>query len=312
MLAFFLANQPIYKDIASQSPIINLIEGVRHWFNRNTPAGSKRNIAAHYDLGNDFYGMWLDRSMTYSSAIYRPGVNSLQSAQEEKYRNLAAGMGITKDSHVLEIGCGWGGFAEFVGKEIGARVTGLTISKEQLEFAQNRISNAGLEDRVELRFQDYRDETGKYDQIASIEMFEAVGEKYWPTYFGKIRHCLKPGGKAGLQIITINEPGYETYRSRPDFIQRYIFPGGMLPSLSALERSTSQQGLSLESEISFPQDYARTLREWQSKFQSRWKDIQQLGFDHRFKRMWEFYLYYCEAGFDTESISVRQMFYEHA
>ena len=312
MLGFFLDNKSIYQDIASQSPVINFIEAVRHWFNRNTPAGSQRNIAAHYDLGNNFYDLWLDRSMTYSSAIYKPGVNSLESAQEEKYRNLAKGMGINKDSHVLEIGCGWGGFAEFVGREIGAKVTGLTISKEQLEFARSRIAKAGLNDRVELRFQDYRDETEQYDQIASIEMFEAVGEKYWPIYFEKIAKCLKPGGTAGLQIITINEAGYEQYRTRPDFIQKYIFPGGMLPSMGALDRVTQSAKLELESQIAFPRDYARTLREWRTKFEGSWNEIQQLGFDQRFKRMWEFYLHYCEAGFETDAISVRQLFYKHA
>lgn len=312
MLAFFLTNTSIYQDIANQSPVINFIEAVRHWFNENTKSGSKRNIAAHYDLGNNFYSLWLDKSMTYSSAIYKPGVNSLESAQDEKYRNLANSMGVTKDSHVLEIGSGWGGFAEFVGREIGARVTGLTISREQLEYARNRIEKAGLCDRVNFKFQDYRDETGQYDQIASIEMFEAVGEKYWSTYFDKIKQCLKPNGTAGLQIITINEKGFERYRKRPDFIQRYIFPGGMLPSPGILEKVTSAEGLKLDSQIEFAHDYARTLREWRIKFQDRWDDIQPMGFDDRFKRMWEFYLHYCEAGFDTKAIDVRQLFYKHA
>jgi len=312
LLTFFLENASIYQNIASQSPLINFIEGIRHWFNTNTKSGSKRNIAAHYDLGNEFYSLWLDPSMTYSSAIYKPGVNSLECAQEEKYRNLARGMGVTKDSHVLEIGSGWGGFAEFIGREIGARVTGLTISKEQLSYAQSRIEKAGLSDRVEFKFQDYRDETGKYDQIASIEMFEAVGEKYWPTYFSKIQQCLKPGGTAGLQIITINDDGFESYRKRPDFIQKYIFPGGMLPSPSALEKVTTQENLRLDNQIEFALDYGRTLKEWRIRFQEKWHEVQALGFDERFKRMWEFYLHYCEAGFNTKSIDVRQMFYKHA
>ena len=311
-LEFFLLNRSIYDDIASQSPIINTIENIRHWFNRNTKTGSKRNIAAHYDLGNDFYSLWLDPSMTYSSAIYEDGANSLERAQRDKYRSLADRLGIHKDSHVLEIGCGWGGFAEFVGKEIGARVTGLTISKEQLAYGQSRIKRAGLEDRVELRFQDYRDETGKYDQIASIEMFEAVGEKYWPTYFNKIKECLKPEGTAGLQIITLPDRNFEKYRSRPDFIQRYIFPGGMLPSPSALEKVTGEQGLLLSNERIFAHDYAKTLREWRKVFHAKWDEVKSLGFDQRFKRMWEFYLHYCEAGFQTESIDVRQVFYKHA
>ncbi|MEM7289546.1 MAG: cyclopropane-fatty-acyl-phospholipid synthase family protein, partial [Pseudomonadota bacterium] len=311
-LEFFVVNRTIYDDIASQSRIVNFIESLRHWFNRNTKAGSKKNIAAHYDLGNDFYSMWLDPSMTYSSAIYEDGANSLERAQHDKYASLAKRMGITPDSHVLEIGCGWGGFAEFVGKEVGAKLTGLTISSEQLAYGQERIRKAGLEDRVTLKFQDYREETGKYDQIASIEMFEAVGEQYWPDYFNKVRDCLKPGGTAGLQIITIGDANFETYRNRPDFIQRYIFPGGMLPSSAVLETVTGNHGLKLREVRVFPQDYARTLKEWRITFHEKWHEIKNLGFDDRFKRMWEFYLYYCEAGFKSEGIDVRQMFYRHA
>lgn len=310
-LEFFLVNRTIYDDLANQSPIINFVETIRHWFNNNTKTGSKRNISAHYDLGNDFYSLWLDPSMTYSSAIYQNSANSLERAQHDKYASLAKRMGITKDSHVLEIGCGWGGFAEFVGKEIGAKLTGLTISREQLEYGLARIKRAGLEDRIELKFQDYRDETGKYDQIASIEMFEAVGEKYWPAYFSKIQESLKPGGTAGLQIITIPDANFEKYRKRPDFIQRYIFPGGMLPSPAALENVTSEHGLTLIDERRFAHDYARTLKEWRIKFHERWEEVKAQGFDERFKRMWEFYLYYCEAGFGTDSIDVRQMFYRH-
>ena len=304
-------NRGIYDDVASQNRFVNILESLRHWFRRNNRRGSKRNIAAHYDLGNEFYGKWLDPSMTYSSAIYMDGANSLERGQFDKYTSLAERMGITKNSHVLEIGCGWGGFAEFVGREIGARLTGLTISREQLKFARERIKKAGLDDRIEFKFQDYRDETGKYDQIASIEMFEAVGEKYWPVYFNKIRECLKPGGTAGLQIITIPDVHFEAYRNRPDFIQRYIFPGGMLPSPGALESVSLQQSLKLAGERIFPQDYARTLCEWRIRFQEKWSEIRDLGFDERFKRMWEFYLHYCEAGFRTEGIDVRQMFYRH-
>ncbi|MEM9277191.1 MAG: cyclopropane-fatty-acyl-phospholipid synthase family protein [Pseudomonadota bacterium] len=312
MLEFFLKNRSIYEDVATQNLIINLVGNIRHWLNRNSRNGSKRNIAAHYDLGNDFYSLWLDPSMTYSSAIYEDGANSLERAQEDKYRSLAKNMGITPESHVLEIGCGWGGFAEFVTRKIGARVTGLTISQEQLNYARQRIQKAGLQEKAEFRFQDYRDETGKYDQIASIEMFEAVGEQYWPTYFNKVRDCLKPGGTAGLQIITIQDSGFENYRKRADFIQRYIFPGGMLPSPSALQNVTSEQGLKLAYERIFPQDYVKTLEAWRLKFWEKWDDVRKLGFDERFKRMWEFYFHYCEAGFKTESIDVRQMFYKHS
>ncbi len=311
-LKFFLVNRSIYGDVAAKSVITNIIENIRHWFNRNTRSGSQKNIAAHYDLGNDFYSLWLDPSMTYSSAIFEDGANSLLAAQDAKYRSLATRMGVTKDSHILEIGSGWGGFAEFIAREFGARVTGLTISKEQLEYARNRIKKAGLSELVEFKFQDYRDESGKYDHVASIEMFEAVGEEYWPTYFGKINNCLKEGGTAGLQIITIRDDSFEEYRKRPDFIQRYIFPGGMLPSPSALAEVTEKQGLELESERIFAKDYARTLMEWRLLFWEKWSEIRNLGFDQRFKRMWEFYLHYCEAGFSTDSIDVRQMFYRHS
>lgn len=311
MLEFFLVNRSIYGDVASQSPIINFMESVRHWFNKNTKSGSQKNISAHYDLGNDFYSLWLDSSMTYSSAIYEDGANSLETAQDAKYKYLAENMGVTKDSHILEIGCGWGGFAEYVAREYGAKITGLTISREQLDYARNRIEKAGLSDRVTFKFQDYRDETGKYDHVASIEMFEAVGEEYWPTYFETINQCLKPGGTAGLQIITIRDAAFEDYRRRPDFIQRYIFPGGMLPSPEALTKVTSQHDLTLSKERIFGKDYARTLEEWRLVFWEKWEEIQALGFDQRFKRMWEFYFHYCEAGFSTQSIDVRQMFYKH-
>jgi len=312
MLEFFLVNRSIYGDVAAQSIITNIVENIRHWFNRNTKTGSQKNIAAHYDLGNDFYSLWLDPSMTYSSAIYEDGANSLKAAQDAKYRSLATNMGVTKDSHILEIGCGWGGFAEFVAKEFGAKVTGLTISKEQLAYAQDRIEKAGLSDLVNFKFQDYRDETDKYDHIASIEMFEAVGEEYWSTYFGKIKQCLKENGTAGLQIITIRNEAFEDYRKRPDFIQRYIFPGGMLPSPDALANVTSKEGLQLGSERIFAEDYARTLKDWRITFWEKWDNVKKLGFDQRFKRMWEFYLHYCEAGFATSSIDVRQMFYKHS
>lgn len=312
MLEFFLINRSIYGDVASQSPIINFIENARHWFNKNTKSGSQKNISAHYDLGNEFYSLWLDPSMTYSSAIYEDGANSLEAAQDAKYRYLAENMGVTKNSHILEIGCGWGGFAEYVAREFGAKITGLTISKEQLAYAENRIKKAGLSHLVDFKFQDYRDETGKYDHVASIEMFEAVGEEYWPDYFSKINQCLKPGGTAGLQIITIRNAAFEDYRRRPDFIQRYIFPGGMLPSPDALSRVTNEHGLTLSSERIFGKDYARTLMEWRLVFWDKWEEVKKLGFDQRFKRMWEFYLFYCEAGFETESIDVRQMFYKHA
>ncbi len=228
-LEVFCINQESTLEALQGKPFTRFLMSVRHWLNSNTKRGSKRNISAHYDLGNAFYREWLDPSMTYSSAIYSNETNNLEQAQTEKYASLVRQTGITPDHKVLEIGCGWGGFAEYVAKSVGANVRALTISQEQFDYARARIYKAGLNDKVEVVFQDYRDENGVFDRIASIEMFEAVGEKYWPTYFRQLSKCLKPGGKAGLQIITIQDKMFEDYRRGTDFIQRYIFPGGMLP-----------------------------------------------------------------------------------
>ena len=280
-----------------------------HWLNRNTQSGSKRNISAHYDLGNSFYQKWLDPSMTYSSAYFGDGVNDLSAAQTSKYRKLALDTGITAADSVLEIGCGWGGFAEFAAKEIGCSVTGLTISKEQFDFAKKRILEAGLNERIDIKYQDYRDETGRYDRVTSIEMFEAVGEKYWPVFFGKMGECLKHGGTAGLQVITIQDDAFQAYRRQTDFIQRYIFPGGMLPTPSIMKSLGVHAGLPMRSETIFGRDYARTLSEWRVRFDQNWFAIKQLGFDERFRKLWDYYLYYCEAGFRSGHIDVRQMIF---
>ncbi|MEM8838029.1 MAG: cyclopropane-fatty-acyl-phospholipid synthase family protein [Pseudomonadota bacterium] len=277
--------------------------------NRNTRSGSKRNISAHYDLGNAFYSTWLDPSMTYSSAIFAGKPVDLKTAQEAKYESLARHAMVKPDDHVLEVGCGWGGFAEYAAREIGCKVTGLTISREQLDFAQKRIFEAGLNEKVDIVFRDYREERGSYDRIASIEMFEAVGEKYWPVYFDMLKNRLKPGGMAGLQIITIQERFFESYRRSADFIQRYIFPGGMLPTPQILNRLGEDRGLNQTAERIFGHDYADTLAAWRRSFQDAWPDIEPMGFDERFKRMWEFYFHYCEAGFRSENIDVRQVVY---
>ncbi len=312
-LELFLVNDEAIQDYANgKRGLPRLVERVRHWMNANTRKGSKRNISAHYDLGNDFYKQWLDPTMTYSSALYSTGANDLQSAQNAKYRALAEATGIKPGDHVLEIGCGWGGFAEFAASELNCRVTGLTISREQLAFAEERIRKAGLSDKVDFRFQDYRDETGVYDKIVSIEMFEAVGEKYWPAYFSKLEQCLKPGGKAGLQIITIRPESFEQYRSNPDFIQKYVFPGGMLPTREHLAELGRKVNLSLVRDFGFGLDYARTLAEWRERFWSVWERVRPLGFDERFKRLWEFYLFYCEAGFRARNIDVRQVVFSRS
>jgi cyclopropane-fatty-acyl-phospholipid synthase len=309
-LELFVINEDTGERVAGGANwLLTTIQRLRHWLNENTRTGSKRNISAHYDLGNAFYREWLDPSMTYSSALFSTGANDLESAQAEKYRALASDAGIGPNDHVLEIGCGWGGFAEFAAREIGCKVTGLTISREQHDFARERIARAGLSEKVEIKFQDYRDETGAYDRIASIEMFEAVGEKYWPVFFGKVKDCLKAGGTAGLQIITIKENAFDRYRARPDFIQRYVFPGGMLPTPAILKALGADHGLTFARERIFPQDYARTLAEWRKRFWGSWEKIVPLGFDDRFKKLWEFYLHYCEAGFRAEYIDVRQVVY---
>ena len=307
-LELFLVNQEMGEHLAGGgSWLVAMMQRLRHWLNDNTRERSKKNISAHYDLGNAFYSAWLDPSMTYSSALYTEGANDLESAQRSKYRALATAMNIRPGSHVLEIGCGWGGFAELAATEFGCTVTGLTISREQHDYAAKRIAKAGLSDKVKIKFQDYRDEAGAYDHVASIEMFEAVGERFWPVYFGKLASVLKPGGTAGLQVITISEPNFEIYRQRPDFIQRYIFPGGMLPTATHLRQLGARHRLALTNEIAFGADYARTLREWRARFHASWHAISKDAFDARFRKLWEFYLHYSEAGFRTGYIDVRQV-----
>ncbi len=306
-LELFCVNHPMIQRMLESRPLVRWWQQVRHFLNRNTKRGARRNIYAHYDIGNRFYEAWLDRTMTYSSAIFDRGDNDLTSAQMRKYREIAGRAGIDASHHVLEIGCGWGAFAEFAAREIGCRVTGLTISKEQFEYATRRIANAGLGDKVEIRLQDYRDERGTYDRIASIEMFEAVGQEYWPTYFRQLRDRLKPGGRAAIQVITIQDRFFGAYQREIDFIRRYIFPGGMLPSPGIMARLGDEHGLPLANEKVFGLDYARTLAFWREQFFASWPQLVPLGFDERFRRMWDYYLSYCEAGFRAGNIDVRQM-----
>jgi cyclopropane-fatty-acyl-phospholipid synthase len=282
-------------------------ERLRFWLRSNTKRQAPRNIAHHYDLGNEFYALWLDETMTYSSALFDRGQQSLEAAQRRKYESLVDQMGAQPGDHVLEIGCGWGGFAEYAAKERGLRVTGLTLSREQLTFAEERMRRQGLEERVTLKLQDYRDETGTYDGVASIEMFEAVGEKYWPVYFETLRRCLKPGRQATLQIITIADHRWDIYRSSVDFVQKYIFPGGMLPSPSILRREIESAGLKVRKSIEFGESYSRTLRLWHETFERRWEKIAQQGFDERFRRMWNFYLASCAAAFHGGNCDVTQI-----
>ncbi|MFZ2031885.1 MAG: cyclopropane-fatty-acyl-phospholipid synthase family protein [Vitreimonas sp.] len=308
LLTLLADNAERFMRLFEGGPIGKALNWLRHRRRENTRDGSKRNILAHYDLGNRFYEAWLDRSMTYSSAIYDDAtIADLESAQQAKYRAVAEHLELKPGEHVLEIGCGWGGFAEFAARDYGARVTGITISDEQLRYARERMRRAGLEDRVEIRSQDYRDVEGQFDKVASIEMFEAVGEKYWPAYFAKIADVLKPGGRAALQIITIKDDLFEHYRSRSDFIQRYVFPGGMLASLERLKEETARAGLAWRKADAFGSSYAETLAEWARRFHGKWEHISTLGFDERFKRLWLFYLGYCEAGFRTGRTDVVQL-----
>jgi cyclopropane-fatty-acyl-phospholipid synthase len=307
LLTLLASNVERFTRLLEGGPLGKAVHWLRHLSNANTKRGSRRNILAHYDLGNAFYSAWLDASMTYSSARFDAQVRDLEAGQRAKYKALAEHLDLRAGEHVLEIGCGWGGFAEFAAREYGARVTGITISDEQLAYARARMEKAGLTDRVEIRRQDYRDVEGQFDKVASIEMFEAVGEKYWPAYFAKIANVLKPGGRAGLQIITIRDELFDTYRKRADFIQRYVFPGGMLASVERLREETTKVGLVWREVEAFGQSYADTLAEWAKRFKAKWTDIHALGFDERFKQLWLFYLSYCEAGFRTGRTDVVQL-----
>ncbi len=307
--AIYLNNREITPSL-TVAALARRYEQMRHWLNRNTRKQARKNISAHYDLGNDFYSLWLDETMTYSSALFE-GDESLERAQKAKYAAICDGIGVKQGDSLLEIGCGWGGFAEYAASVHGVRVRGLTISKQQHDFAKKRMFEAGLNERVEIVMQDYRDEAGMFDGIASVEMFEAVGERYWPTYFEVLRARLKPGGRATLQVITMEESLWETYRKNVDFIQKYIFPGGMLPSPTALKTVIENAGLKVVGAIEFGESYSKTLRLWNARFQTQWPQVAALGFDGRFKRMWEFYLTSCAAGFAGKSIDVTQVSVQH-
>jgi cyclopropane-fatty-acyl-phospholipid synthase len=307
LLELACANDDALTKVTGGGRVLALVRRLWHVWHANTRSGSKRNIAYHYDLGNQFYERWLDPTMTYSSAVFTAPQQELAVAQANKYRAIAEKLDVRPNQKVLEIGCGWGGFASFIAREFGCKVTAITVSKEQLAYTQERIQREGLGERVEARFLDYRDLAGRFDRIASIEMFEAVGEKYWPAFFGKVRESLEPGGRAALQVITIADRWYDSYRRSVDYIQRYIFPGGMLPSVSALSSEIRQAGLDLARQDFFGPDYARTLAEWRQRFVTAWPEIAPMGFDARFKRMWEFYLAYCEAGFRAQTIDVTQV-----
>ena len=283
-----------------------------HRMRANTRRGARRNIAAHYDLGNDFYRLWLDPTMTYSSACFAHADEPLESAQTRKYRYLLEALGAMPGQEILEVGCGWGGFAEVAVREYGCRVRALTLSPSQLAFARARAEAGGWADRVDFELCDYRDATGQYDHIVSIEMIEAVGEAFWPTYYQQLSRCLAPGGKIMLQAITIDEALFPAYRRGTDFIQRYIFPGGMLPTPTRIGEDAARAGLQVVEQRAFGLDYARTLQRWAHAFSSQRAAVQAIGFDARFIRMWQFYLAYCEAGFRAGDIDVHHVGLAHA
>ena len=299
-------NERALGNAVTPSKFVNLIEKLRHQGRDNSKRGSRRNIAAHYDLGNEFYSHWLDNSMSYSSALFTDFGEELEVGQNRKYQRLAKALKLKEGDQVLEIGCGWGGFAEIAAKEYKCNVVGITLSNEQAKFAQRRMQENQLSNLVDIRIEDYRDVQGSFDKIVSIEMFEAVGEEHWRNYFETIKTRLKPGGLAGIQSITIANEFFETYKRRPDFIQKYIFPGGILPSEDKLNNAVSSAGLKILDDYYFGKSYAETLRRWQSTFEQKWDDIKNLGFDEKFQKMWHYYLSYCEAGFETGHINVGQ------
>ena len=299
-------NERALGNAVTPSKFVNLIERLRHQKRDNSKRGSRRNIAAHYDLGNEFYSHWLDKSMSYSSALFNDFGEELEVGQNRKYQRLAKALKLKEGDQVLEIGCGWGGFAEMAAKEYKCHVVGITLSNEQAKFAQRRMQETQLSNLVDIRIEDYRDVQGTFDKIVSIEMFEAVGEEHWRNYFETIKTRLKPGGLAGIQSITISDEFFETYKRRPDFIQKYIFPGGILPSEDRLNNAVSSAGLKILDDYYFGKSYAETLRRWQSTFEQKWGDIKRLGFDEKFQKMWRYYLSYCEAGFETGHINVGQ------
>ncbi len=284
-------------------PLVNYF---KKFFIKNTKKKSRENISKHYDLGNEFFSLWLDKTLTYSSAIFEDQKNDLENAQINKYKKLTSLTKLKPGDKILEIGCGWGGFAEFIGKNYDVELDCITISKKQYEFAKERIYKNGLNEKVSIQMLDYRDVNKKYNAVASIEMIEAVGQNYLPSYFKKIKDSLSEGGIAAIQAITIDDKIYDRYKLKTDFIQKYIFPGGFLPSKKEILKLSNQNGLYFDKCNSYGLDYSNTLRIWRNEFAKKWNSISQQGFDDTFKRMWNFYLSYCEAGFKAKNIDLIQ------
>ncbi len=304
VLAFALANEVQFTRRKGTGGVTRLVNRVRHWRRANTRRGSRRNIAAHYDLGNAFYALWLDKGMNYSSALFASENQTLEAAQSDKLDRIIELLDVRPNQRILEIGCGWGPLAERLQADGVKKPTGITLSAAQLAFARARLNNLKTPGDVDLRLQDYRDVNERYDRIVSIEMIEAVGERYWGTFFDKLRSSLSDNGVAVIQAITIEEARFERYRCKPDFIQTYIFPGGMLPTKHIIETQARRAGLRVTAHEAFGLSYARTLSEWRRRFLAALPQVAQLGFDRRFMRLWEFYFSYCEVGFRAETIDV--------
>ena len=285
---------------------LKFLNYIKNKFIKNTKSRSKENIAKHYDLGNDFFSLWLDKTLTYSSAIFDEQNKDLAEAQNNKYQKLINLIQPNNGDKILEIGCGWGGFAEYLGKNYDVKLDCITISKKQFEYAKERIHNCGLNEKVNIEIKDYRDLNSKYNSIASIEMIEAVGQNYLESYFKTIKDNLTDSGKAAIQAITIDDSLYDRYKNKQDFIQKYIFPGGFLPNKNTINKLVFKNGLSVNSYISYADHYANTLAIWRDEFNKKWSLIKNQGFDLTFKRMWEFYLSYCEAGFKSKNIDLIQ------
>ena len=296
------------KQIYKFSGLLDLpiINNVKDFLIRNTKKRSKENISKHYDLGNEFFSLWLDKTLTYSSAIFDEKNKNLSDAQNNKYQKLIDLIRPNTGDRVLEIGCGWGGFAEYLGKKYDVKLDCITISKKQYEYAKERIHRCGLNEKVNIEIKDYRDLKNKYDSIASIEMIEAVGQNYLQSYFQTIKNNLSRNGSAGIQAITIDDALFDRYKNKQDFIQKYIFPGGFLPNKGSINKYVSDNGLTIKSYESYADHYSNTLAIWRKEFNKKWELIKSQGFDATFKRMWEFYLCYCEAGFKSKNIDLIQ------
>ena len=306
LIEFIILNQKTFLKVSNGNIFYRFFQKILHSQKNNTKKNSLKNISHHYDLGNEFYQSWLDETMSYSSALFNKKSENLKEGQLNKYNRLIEIIKPTENNKILEIGCGWGKFTEYLAKNTNAHITAVTISKNQYNDVCNLIQSEGLQDKVNIQLKDYRDINYKFNSIVSIEMFEAVGEKYWPLFFEKLRNNLKSEGKAALQIITISNKLFENYRKRPDFIQRYIFPGGMLPSKKILNKLIVDSGLTLKDEFNFANSCAKTLELWNINFQKSWPEISKKGFNEYFKRMWEYYFSYCEGGFRAGTIDISQ------